>query len=240
MTKIILNNIKGNIGESLWHAPLRKFPYQSELFELLDKVKNIKDDRMEALITMLLVENRVDHYLCYLLPKAKFWYETKPTFHSKINLLKSFNLIPPLIIESCILLNKIRNVFAHDLEVNCFKDLEENNHKLLEKLSKNPKSKLADTNDYNSMFSQLRFYVLNALDSYLYNVQAFKDEIYSENMQNKIYLKAYEKESFILKTIEEMNIGESKQVDNDITIIKISKDQTKIFFNKRRPFKAEI
>ena len=83
-----------------------------------------ENDRAFILVSAVALEDKIENILKLLLPSIKTLADNKEfTFSFKINLLKSFELYNPKLIEYIHLVRKIRNEFAHNLSISDFENI---------------------------------------------------------------------------------------------------------------------
>jgi hypothetical protein len=111
----------GKKGESLFSEPLLRFFRENPLPELFKKTESLNDDRLLAIVTALIVEDRIDAALRAFLPKyTKLAERTDFTFSLKIALIEALAQIPPIFTRTATIIRKIRNEFAHNLNIVSF------------------------------------------------------------------------------------------------------------------------
>jgi hypothetical protein len=97
---------------------------ENPLPELFRKTEDLKDDRLLAIVTALIVEDRLDTALDSFLPRyARLTGAMDFTFSMKIALMEALALVPPRILSAADLIRKIRNEFAHHLDLDAFSGL---------------------------------------------------------------------------------------------------------------------
>jgi hypothetical protein len=96
-----------------------------EVQRYIQHIADLKDDRLYALVADLLAENAIDNYLLELMPKYKKELADNKdfTFSLKIAVAKELRLSPAKFFKGADVLRKIRNEFAHNLEIKNFEDL---------------------------------------------------------------------------------------------------------------------
>jgi hypothetical protein len=105
-------------GESLFCEPLLRYFRHNPLPALFGKTAGLQDDRLLALITALIVEDRVDAALRSFLPRYQRLIKySEFTFSMKIAVAEALGQIPPKILSAATVVRKIRNAFAHNLEI---------------------------------------------------------------------------------------------------------------------------
>src|ERR1700722_9432227 len=97
-------------GESLFSEPLMILFRENPLPELFRKVQHLQDDRLLAIVTALVVEDRIDAALKSFLPRyARLTEKGDYTFSMKISLMEALGMIPPRLLSAATLLRQIRN-----------------------------------------------------------------------------------------------------------------------------------
>ncbi len=99
--------------------------YLSKVQEYINKVGDYGDDRLLALVADLLVESTVDNYLSEIMPNYnKELSDNKAfTFSLKIDIAMALRFSPKRYFEAAHIIRKIRNEFAHNLNITTFHDL---------------------------------------------------------------------------------------------------------------------
>ena len=172
--------IDGKVGESLFHQPLSRYFRENAVPELFRKVEGVDDERLLAIITALIVENRLESCLQALMPRyATLSQSNETTFSAKIRILEALNLVPLLLTEEAHLIRKIRNAFAHDLEKLRLDELEP---ELTRKLTNAARRAYAGktnspTTDVREAFQQVSFHCIIGFDLYGDNIAALNEKI---------------------------------------------------------------
>lgn len=101
-----------------------------ELWEKADYLNALElsseNDRAYILVSAVAIEDQIYNVLKVLLPQISCLNDNQGfTFSFKINLLKSYALYNPKIVQYAHLLRQIRNEFAHNLTFTNFEDLPE-------------------------------------------------------------------------------------------------------------------
>jgi hypothetical protein len=180
-----LGFLEGRPGESLFYRAMLDLPRHNELPELFQKVEGMDDERLLAIVTGLLVENRLDHQLAFFLPRySVFEKVTEFGFSMKIRLLQALNFIPPLIPAAADCIRKIRNEFAHQLSKT---HLSEIDPKILQGMQSIEQSAYAGVNvigpprqskkTLREVFSSVAAYCLFGLDRYAVNLRILREHI---------------------------------------------------------------
>jgi len=126
-------NIVGEKDETLFYCPLIDVglldsfdEIQDKMNEYLSKCNTTSDDRALALIGALCIEKELDVFLSEWIKNYKPLAKNKDfTFSFKIELANSLRLIPSKIFNSIEPIRKIRNIFAHNLEIDTFEKAKE-------------------------------------------------------------------------------------------------------------------
>lgn len=186
-------SIGGKKGESLFYdadifnslivMDKNFVPMSKQLTKYANLVYRAKEERLLALIGAISVEEALDSLLGAYIPNYKLILEnTDFTFSMKVEIAYSLNLIPKHILNSSDLVRKIRNKFAHDINVDRFEYLDK-------RLKDNLKVRFKEfyhEEDFSSMayselFVEIIQSVVSALDLYKYYGKAAKEYIYSED-----------------------------------------------------------
>lgn len=94
--------------------------YMPPYFQRLNK---LEDEMAFVILAANVLENEVDNFLKVFIPKYRLIIKENTGFNKKLELIRAFRLIPPQIIEFAECIRKIRNVFAHNSEIDNFNDL---------------------------------------------------------------------------------------------------------------------
>lgn len=170
--------------ESLFYKPILDTEHRYASPVLLFDVFGMKDDRLLAIVSALLIENRVDYLLSTCLPRYKKLLDTKDfTFSTKITLVEALGMIPPKITSTAHLLRQIRNEFAHHLSAKTFNDVEQ---KLITRLFSvhgslfpNPEKTVGDLVDRRLFlrFYNLVEYCVFGFDNYAVNIRYLRAKL---------------------------------------------------------------
>src|SRR5215207_965933 len=97
--------ISGHKGEALFTEPLMRFFRHDPLPELFSKTEQLQDDRLLAIVTALIVEDRLDVALKSFLPRyTRLEAGADFSFSMKIALAESLALIPTRILSAATVL----------------------------------------------------------------------------------------------------------------------------------------
>lgn len=114
--------------------------------ELFKRIANAGDDRSKIILSAIVVEYYFDRILqCLLVDYQNLTERTDYTFSLKISILKSLRIIPNEIILMCDCVRKIRNLFAHNIELDDINQIDSKvKNRLIQLYSENVKEKQTD------------------------------------------------------------------------------------------------
>lgn len=201
MTNFELMDISGEWGESLFYKPIQDKVSQEDFDAFrekynyyLKKYEENSDDRACAIIGALIIENEIDQLLSKWIEKYKRLQKNNDlTFSFKIEIALSLNLIPAKILNAIEPVRRIRNVFAHHLEISSFEGAEKKDPDLFVKMA-NKKNTLwkhdildnLKEKDIKEIFQNLTMNIVFALNTYSKDMEKVKKYIREENNLNKI------------------------------------------------------
>ena len=161
----------------------------SEIQSYIKHIAELKDDRLYALVADLLAENAIDGYLSELMPRYKQELADKKdfTFSLKIAVARELRLSPAKFFKGADVLRKIRNEFAHNLEIKTFEALKP---ELIDEidgvLSTYFKKKHPTHNSIREKFSSLMFHTVIGLIFYSRHVRSLnsflREDIFCDNL----------------------------------------------------------
>ena len=89
-------------------------------------IEGVADERSLVLVGSLLVENAIDSMFEAFIPKYRnLKGNTNFTLYLKIDLLRAMNLVPERIPGDADFIRKLRNAFAHNIEMKSLAELED-------------------------------------------------------------------------------------------------------------------
>jgi len=197
--------------------------------ENYSRIINTGDHRSRVILAGIIVESYFDRILkCFFIDYKNLSDRSDFTFSFKISLLKSLRLIPNEIIISCDLIRKIRNVFAHNFEINNIEELDikliKHINQLYQQRNQRPEEKkLIDKFHaiYSIGYSELRSYEKNikllreAIDN-----PDFEKNLQTMNLQRMDDFHEKVKANGPIKTVDRGN-GEIEEIyTNRLRIIK--------------------
>lgn len=172
----------GKAEDSVFTKPffsaLEKLDTVSNLFK---KSSKAGDERSLVLVSALSAEYCLDCLLNELLPGYdKLEENDNFTFSTKIKLLASFCLIPPHITLASDLVRKVRNQFAHNLEIEKIEDIRKTKPKIIDQLKGLYIERKIRTDrgveDTRNVFDIIVYISTVVLLSYQANVKAYNRE----------------------------------------------------------------
>jgi hypothetical protein len=204
----------GQEGESLFHEPLLRFFRHNPLPDLFSKTAGLTDDRLLAIVTALVVEQGVDVLLGSFLPGYKHLAEERDfTISLKIGLAKALGFIPPRILRAATMIRKIRNEFAHDLDIGSFAQLKEDLIRDLTRLrieiyrhsgadQTKPEPSLVEE------YSAIAFFCIAGLDAYRENLAYLRSKIQTPKFIASLFEEStVENESELREVLEQEPIS---------------------------------
>ncbi|WP_454059261.1 hypothetical protein [Elizabethkingia ursingii] len=137
--------------------------------ENYDRIINTGDHRSRIILAGIIVESYFDRIIkCFFIDYKNLTDRSDFTFSFKISLLKSMRLIPNDIIVMCDLVRKVRNVFAHNFEIDHIEEIDIKLIKHINQLYKERTRKLEEKDlidkfhaIYSIGYSELRTYEKN-------------------------------------------------------------------------------
>ena len=189
----MLNKVKGffdaNKGQSLFIKPFFEILRENKLPELFQKVDGLDDQRLLAIVTALLVENRVDAMLNLIFPRYKMLLDRQEyTFSMKLTTLEALRYLPASILKASHAIRKVRNEFAHNMDLVRFDDLD---NKIKEVMMSSWRQTYGQVhkdppNDLHTIFKNISFFSVCGLDTYMTNVSAFHSKVYDHEFIDKL------------------------------------------------------
>jgi len=193
-------NMGGQKGDSLFFSPF-KYPFDRKDLEetgkkinsYLEKYYETSDDRAFALIGALTIENELDNFLSKWIKDYKHIANKKDfSFSFKVDLAISAKLIPRKILNAVEPIRRIRNIFAHHLDIDTFEKAKEFDSK-----SNKPSfpilhnkiktfSKPWNIKDDRLSYQQLIFSIVFGLDVYAKILAKVQDYIWESENLNEI------------------------------------------------------
>lgn len=192
-------NVEGDEGGSLFWRPLKPAISQENISEIQKKLdvcikryEGTTDDRALAIMGALIVENELDNFLANSIRGYNRIASNKDlTFSFKINLAISLKIMPTRILNSILPIRKIRNIFAHHLEVTTFEEAKE-----LDANSDQPSFPMLygkiktfqnwDNDDDRETFKELIFMIMLGISVYSKHVAMVQEYIWKRENLDKI------------------------------------------------------
>ncbi len=170
-------------GAAVFHKPFFTLR-QNELPELFKKVEGLNDHRLLAIVTALIVENRIDKLLETFCPRYNRLSEQREFgFSLKIRMLESLSLIPQTITDACHIVREIRNDFAHQLEKTTLADIAPKALAHLESFYRDVgSSDIPELEDIHfNRFKFASFVAIVCLDAYCVNLGKLRTKISNQD-----------------------------------------------------------
>lgn len=197
--------------------------------ENYSRIINSGDHRSRIILAGIIVESYFDRILkCFLVDYKNLSERSDYTFSFKISLLKSMRLIPNEIIVMCDLVRKVRNLFAHNFDIDTIEEIDskliKNIHQLYRERTKNDAdNKLIEKFHaiYSLGYSELRTYEKNVrLLREAIEDPGFEISIQKINEQQRHIFHEKIKENGPIKVIDRGN-GEIEEIyPHHLSIIK--------------------
>lgn len=158
--------------------------YLNRLRRKLEKYKMTSDHRALAIIGALIVENELDKFLSIWI---KGYNEKEHSFSAKVKLAISLKLIPQKILDAIEPIMLIRNVFAHDFEIDTFEQAKAKQPGKFQKLPDNLKTlNIPVEDDDINNFKHLITMITLGLNVYADQLTKIQDYIWKSKNQNRI------------------------------------------------------
>lgn len=188
-------NIEGKKGNSLFYRTIihavnqENFKnIQEKLDSYLKEYEKISDDRALAIIGALIIENELDNFLAEWIKIYSYLKNNKDlSFSFKVDLVISLKLIPRKILNAIEPIRKIRNVFAHNLDISTFEEAREFNSDSFSKLYGRIKTLIVwNKNDDKETFKMLVNMIILALNVYTKHITKVQDFIWNPKNLTRI------------------------------------------------------
>jgi len=154
--------------------------------ELFNRIANSGDDRSKVILAGIIVEYYFDRILKLILVDFKALTDRSDfTFSLKIAILKSLRLIPNNIIFMCDCVRKVRNEFAHNLEIDSIENIDKKIKTRIHQLyieNSNQKEDISLIKEFESIY---RLGSGN-LRTYEQNVKLLREKIDDPNFEKEL------------------------------------------------------
>lgn len=161
--------------------------WSKEMGDFYERVNETTDERSFVVLMTLVVEYHVDAILRAFFPNNKDLLENiNFTFALRVSILKSLRLIPDKIFDFADIVRKIRNEFAHKIEIDKIIELDEYPKgkkliKTLDSLCKRYEESLTyskyQQDNYREKFKDIANFAISALREYEPAVNLIRTEI---------------------------------------------------------------
>ena len=187
-------------GQSILKQPFFELTdftkWNNEMGKFYERVNETKDERSFVLLMSLIVEFHIDSIIRAFFPGNKEILINKDlTLSLKINMLKSLKILPESIFKFADLVRKIRNEFAHNIEIDKIIELIDytKGKKLINQLNNfcrkyddYLKYSKYEQNNYREKFKDIADFVNNALREYEPSVCLLREEIEKKEFLQEI------------------------------------------------------
>ena len=186
-------NIEGPKGESLFYEPLG-WTLQEDLKLVGGQYKEYErvfiksgEDRLLALVANLSMEDALDNFLVAYIPHYKCLSENRDfTLSMKIDLGRSLCLIPKHLLDAADLVRKIRNEFAHNLEMKSLNSLKADTKRKLRTFCKVLYPKDSMNISFAEKFARVADAVIFGFEVYSSHLRNARKFIYSDDFTNEL------------------------------------------------------
>jgi len=187
-------NIEGPYGKSrfrrllVWLLPYDPIEYQRELQKEIDSYwehyKDLTDERAVVLAGSLCVEDCLNRMIDTFFPASGILHDL--SFYQKINLVRACALIPSQILDDCVTVNKLRNKFAHNLELKNLSDLADREFQAVDQALKRYERSYDFNTPYRKRFESLVSFAYIALIVYKSHVKSLREYINTEDFMKAL------------------------------------------------------
>jgi len=163
---------------------LRKF--QSYISSYFKHVADLKDDRLLVLTADLVVENAIDVYLSVIMPSYENQLSENKEFtqYLKIEVAKALKFSPSRFFESANVIRQVRNIFAHNLDIKKFSQLEPKFLRQIDEALASYGHRIRVREKTSQKFKNLTLFTTMGLTMYLTNLRMLNSFLRSENFTN--------------------------------------------------------
>ncbi len=187
-------NFEGEKGSSLlteFLLPSEKEKFQeflSRLKKYLEKYKTTSDHRALAIIGALIVENELDKFLSVWIKDYRNLKDKKDfNLSLKVELAISMKIIPTKILNAIEPIRKIRNIFAHDFDIDTFEQARKKDPKPFKMLADkiNSFNLHIEDDDIKNLENMISMIILG-LNVYADQMMKIQDYIWKSKNLNRI------------------------------------------------------
>jgi hypothetical protein len=223
MTKIARGFFDGEKGQTLFDKPFLELAQVNRLPELFQKVDGLDDHRLLALITALLVEDRVDKMLRLVFPRYNRLLDRQEySFSMKLTTLEALRYLPSSILNTSQAIRKIRNEFAHSLDLVKFDDLDDKIKKMMISSWKQSYGHIEKKipENLHEIFKNISFFSIAGLDMYMTNVSALHSKVCSQEFIDSFAEEVARRNNDLIEAIKNIKPNESIIKDDIIIVCK--------------------
>lgn len=188
-------NIEGGKGKSLFYRPIITVVNQKNFQDIQERLDNVLkmldktyDNRAFSIICALIIEDELDNFLTSWIKNYNYLKNNKDlTLSFKVDLAISLKLIPIKILNAIEPIRKIRNIFAHNINISTFKQVKEFDYKSFSKLYNKIKTFIFwNRDDDKDTFRMLVFMVILGLKIYSKHTTKVWDYIWNSKNLTRI------------------------------------------------------
>jgi hypothetical protein len=198
-------------GKKLFSEPHMDLLKGNNIPDLFEKIRKSGNDRSRIILCTLVLESQTDRLLGYLIKNYdNYLKETNPSFYIKLSLLNSFDLIAEQIFKSIECLRKIRNEFAHNLNIDRFDDLDEKAISRINQTIQHTTYDKENTAHYDTLekkISAIEFHAVIGLEIYEPNLRLLSEQMnsneFKDNLTTEYKKRLREQHDILDKYIEE-------------------------------------
>lgn len=187
-------NIEGPPNESVfrrlltWLTPFHEMEkFQRELDEYWAHYRDLTDDRALVVVGALCVEDCVDRMINAFFLSSKTIHDNRDfTFSLKIDVVEACRFIPARVLRHCDLVRKLRNDFAHNLELKTLSDLDPGRLQSVDQAISSYVQAYDLSVPYAERFKALVGFICVALKMYTSHVESMRAFVDSVGFQNAL------------------------------------------------------
>jgi len=154
--------------------------------ENYSRITNTGDDRSRIILAGIIIESYFDRILkCFFIDYKNLSDRSDFTFSFKISLLKSLRFIPNEIIIMCDVVRKVRNIFAHNFDID---KIEQIDSKLIKNINQLHREKTKRNINVSLIEKFHTIYSLgySELRTYEKNIKLLRETIDNPNFENEL------------------------------------------------------
>jgi hypothetical protein len=175
--------IGGDVGESVFTEVFMEWAQKNELPAFLQRIERGGDERSFVLLSALTVEAYLDELMNCLAPKFSKLAENRDfTFSLKIQILRALALIPPHILDAADIVRRVRNEFAHDLNLDILDGLKRELQTKIQHIVTETFGPEFERSKGREGFRSVTFIALAGLNGYRPNLKKLREKLSNTGM----------------------------------------------------------